>query len=153
MNEYIDFSPVTEEELLSERLLPIGYYKFKVIEAKHATSQAGKAKINLKLTTLLKGKERSIYCDMMFHAMKHIPKHFFDSCNRPDVYASGRISPKECIGQTVYGEVTISPSLKDAKQMVNQIKDFITEEHYQERLKESDMMNAPTQEFDDEIKF
>jgi hypothetical protein len=152
----IIFTPKSEEEL--SQLLPDGYYRMIVVEEKESISKAGNPKLTLKLSTTFNERDRFVYIDLMFHAMEHIPRHFFDSCGKIDIYESGRLKGGECINQVVYANVIRKHHYQDSSRLVNEIKDFVTFREF-ERIKENQKLSGngksiSADEFkDDELPF
>lgn len=122
------FSPMTEEEIQMESLLPEGMYAYKVIKSEDKVSQAGNdyIKITLKVWDN-KGKEHMVYSNL---SLIKLLKHFCDVNNMHNEYLSGDIPAENFMdksgGMVILGIEGEKPDGKGGMYKAkNIVKDYI----------------------------
>jgi Protein of unknown function (DUF669) len=91
------FTPQTEEEINSFKLLPDGEYDFTVVYAEDKVSEKGNEYIFLKLQVWdFDGRERLIFTNLAFIKLL---KHFCDITGLQDKYQHGEIFAADCLNK------------------------------------------------------
>lgn len=103
------FNPKSEKELNMANLADPGMYHFEVVSAKDTQSKKGNDMIELQLKYWdMNGKERFVY-DYLLEAMSFKLLHFAETVGIEDLYESGELSAKDCLGKTGNVEIIIQP--------------------------------------------
>ena len=90
------FTPLTEEELQMQALVPEGVYSYQVLKAEEKISKAGNDYISLTLRIWdNEGREHSVFTNL---ALVKLLKHFCDVNGMQSTYQSGNVNADNCNG-------------------------------------------------------
>lgn len=92
------FAPLSDKELAEMNMIPEGYYRYKVLEAKDKRSQKGADMIELKIELYMQDRNRQLF-DYLLEAMMHKINHFCKANDMLDKYDAGTLTSSDCYGR------------------------------------------------------
>lgn len=120
------FTPKTEEQVKSGRMLTPGECDFEVRDAKDEISKKGNAMIHLVLDVWDSEGEQAIVHDYLIEAMPHKVRHFCYGVGLGHAYESGDLSAGICIGKGGRCKLTIKEDQQYGPK--NNIADYVLAE-------------------------
>lgn len=126
------FTPKTEQELQSARLLPEGTYAFDVLSAEDRLSKAGNEMIALELLVYTQDGGTRKVRDFLMEKMAFKLAAFARTTGLTAKYSEGRISSEDCLGKSGWLKLTVESGKPKADGSGNypdrnSVKDYTTE--------------------------
>jgi hypothetical protein len=119
------FAPKTEEEIVSENLLPIGIYPFEVFEALDQVSKSNNEMIKLSIKVWdAEGGEHFLY-DYLLESMAFKLRHAAAACGLLERYESGVLNAEDFVKKTGSLKVAIKKDKTGQYPDQNSVADYI----------------------------
>lgn len=150
------FQPKSEDEIQRELLLPAGSYDFQVADAEEKTSKSGNPMIAVKLQVFDGDGGHRFVMDYLMEKMAFKFRHFCDSTASLDLYNSGSLTAKDCVGRC--GKVKLAVEEQEGYNPKNTVKDYVKHDESADGLVpamplKSTVLKAAANNQDDQIPF
>jgi hypothetical protein len=148
----MQFTPMSDEQIVRMGLMDKGVYPFEVISAENAVSKSSNEMIKLQLRIWDRESGERILYDYLLAAFLKKLKHFSDIANLKEKYNSGSIVAEDCVGKSGYVLIDIQEDKTDTYPPKNVIKDYVKKpEGVSHELSKS--LANEQEMFDDQLPF
>ena len=93
------FTPLTEQQIAEQNLIPEGYYRYKVTKATDKISQAGSEMIELNVEVFVGNSTRPLF-DYLLSSFLMKLNHFCKVNGMMDKYDNGTLTSNDCWGKS-----------------------------------------------------